>query len=268
MHFKFRHIEKIVGGFFLLTCTIVVILLVIVARGQRWFQQYTPYVCYFARGGGLHAGSVVMIHGLEAGRIKGIALSPDNRVRMDVDIFRQYADRIRAESLARLSDPLIGSSTLEIIPGAQDRPPLPVGATIPSEEVSAQDLDTLIASATDLVHDLDDPEGDLKKALGNINRASHDLSSSLAKKDGTLRQIIERRELYDKLVSATTHLDRVLSAIDEKSPDIQDAVTEARRGLEEAGKVIRAMQKSIFLRGNVEQYLKEDSALRSEGRAP
>lgn len=268
MHFKFRHIEKIVGGFFLLTCIIVVVLLVLVARGQRWFQQYTPYVCFFARGGGLHAGSAVMIQGLEAGRIRDIALSPDNRVRIDVEVFRQYADRIRAASLAKLSDPLIGSSTLEIVPGPQEKPLLPAGGVIPSEEVSGQDLDALIASATDLVRDLDDPDGDLKRALGNINRASRDLSDSLAKREGTLRQLIERRELYDKLVSATGHLDRVLAALDEKNPDIKDAVSDARRGIEEAGKVILAMQRSIFLRGNIERYLREDSALRSEGRVP
>jgi len=268
MHFKFRHLEKIVGAFFLFTCAMILVLLVLVARGQRWFQAYTPYDTYFDGGGGLRVGTPVMVKGLEGGKISGIELCEDGRVRIDLSIFRQVGRRIRSGSMARISSPLLGSSSLEIDPGPQDLPPIPHGGTIPSEESASAGFDALVDSATKLVRSLDDPEGDLKMSLANVNIATKQLSDALTKKDGTLRMLIERRQLYDELVRASGHLSGVLGAIDEKGPDIQDAIVEARRALEEANKVIAALQKSIFLRGNIAKGLKEDSTLRSEGRAP
>ncbi len=266
MHFKFRHLQKIVGGFFLFTCIIVVVLLVIVARGQKWFQSYTEYHCFFDRGGGLKVGASVMIQGLEAGLIKKISLDDQNRVRVDFKIFSKYSDRIHKDSLAKLVQPIIGSSRLEISLGSQDSPHIKPGGMIPSKDTGGSDLDELIENANDLMKSLEDPEGDLMKSLANIENATDSLSTSLAKKDGSLRMFIEKRKFYDDLSAAAEHLESVLSAIDEKSPDIKDSIAEARKGLEEANKVIRALQKSIFIRGNIEKHLKEDSTLRAEGR--
>lgn len=267
MHFKFRHIQKIIGGFFLLTCFIIIILLVLVARGQKWFEHYVPYITYFNSGGGLHAGSSVMIQGLEAGQITKIGLSRDNKVRVQIKVNHQYASRIRQDSLAKLITPIVGSSRLEIALGPQDAPLIPIRGVIPSKEVVGSDLDALINEATDLVKKLSDPKKDLMQILDNVNHATKEISESLDEKSGTLAMLIEDRKLYDELLSATSHLDNVLAGIDESTPDIKDAITEARRGLKETNKVILALQKSIFIRGNIEKYLKQDSTLRVEGRA-
>ncbi|MFH1829457.1 MAG: MlaD family protein [Pseudomonadota bacterium] len=265
MHFKFRHLQKIVGGFFLLTCIIVVILLVMVARGQKWFQPYTEYHCFFNRGGGLKVGASVMIQGLEAGSIKKLSLDDQNQVRVDFEIFSQYSDRIRKDSLAKLVQPMIGSSKLEITLGSPDSPDIRPEGTIPSKDIGGSDLDELIENANKLVKSLENPEGDLMKSLANIQGATKNLSEGLAKKDGSLRQFIEKREFYDNLSSAANHLDSLLTEIDKKSPDISDSITEARKAIEEANKVIKAIQKSIFIRGYIQERT-EDATLRAEGR--
>lgn len=267
MHFKFKYIQKIVGGFFLTACVIIIILLVLVARGQKWFQQYARYVTYFNNGGGLHVGSSVMIQGLEAGKVARVRIEADNRVKVDVNIFKQYASHIREESIAKLTQPMIGSSRLEIVLGPQDKALIRTGGVIPSKEVVGADLDALINETTELIKKLKNPDEDLMHILSNVNHATKEISSSLTKKSGSLAMLIEERKLYDELLSTTTHLDSVLSGIDESTPDIRDAITEARRGLKETNKVILALQKSIFLRGNIERHLKQDSTLRLEGRA-
>jgi ABC-type transporter Mla subunit MlaD len=264
-HFKFRHLQKIVGGFFLLTVMIIVVLLVIVARGQKWFQPYTSYHCFFERGGGLKSGASVMIQGLEAGQIRSLHLGEDNRIQVEFEIFREYADRIREDSTARLVQPMIGSSKLEIALGTPDMPQVEPGGEITSEDTGVSGLDQLIENANKLVKGLDDPEGNLKKSLVNIQGATKNLSEALAKKDGSLMQFIEKRQLYDNLSSAADHLDNVLTEIDRKGPDISDAITEARQALGEANKVIKAVQKSIFIRGYIKERA-DDAALRAEGR--
>ena len=267
MHFKFRHLEKIVGGFFLLTCVVVVVLLVIVARGQRWFESYSAYSCFFEGGGGLKVGSPVMVKGIESGKIAGIGLGEDGRVRIDLSLFRKISPMIREGSVAKVSSPIFGSSSLEIDPGPQEMPPIPQGGTIPSARVSSTGFDSLVESATKFVRNLDDPEGDLRQTLANVNSATKKLSESFGRKDGTLRMLMERRELYDNLVASSGHLSDVLGELGDRKEDIGDSVTEARRALEEANKVILALQKSFLVRGNIERFLKEDSTLRAEGRA-
>ena len=259
MHFKFRHLQRVVGGFFLLACIIVVLLLVIVARGQRWFQPFVPYTIVFANGGGISEGASVMIQGLGAGRVRSLSLDESNRVKVGVRLFAQYADRIRTDSLAKLTVPMIGSARLEVDLGPQQGAIIPRGGTIPSQSEKGGDLDALIQSATDLVTELKDPKGDLMEALGNINGATGSIATGLAAKPG-------QQPLMEELSSAISNLDAVLGMLDEKSPDIQDAIVEARRGLTEANKVIRALQKSVFIRGHIERYLKEDPTLRMENR--
>ncbi|MBN1283460.1 MAG: MCE family protein [Proteobacteria bacterium] len=262
MQLKFRFLQRVVGGFFLLTCVIIVVLLVLVARGQRWFQPYTPYHCYFDRGGGLKAGSSVMIQGLEAGTIRRLNLEDDNRVRVDFEIYRQYADSIREGSKVKLSQPIIGSSRIEVALGAGEGDLIPPRGEIGAEAAGGSGLDELISSANRLVKELEDPEGDLMGTLDNIN----EFTKALAEKQGSIRMLVEKRKLYDELESAAGHLSSLLASIDDRSPDIQDSIVEARRGISEANKVIAALKKSVFLRGNIKEHLGRDSTLKADGR--
>lgn len=267
MHFKFRHLQKIVGGFFLLAILMVVVLLVIVARGQRWFQSYTPYVAYFETSGGLRNGSMVLIRDLEAGRIESVRLDEDNRVKVIFKVFSQYADRLREGSVAKVSKPVVGSTSLALVLGPADAPQIDKGGIVSSEKDVGAGLDGLIENTTKLIRELEDPEGDLMQTLANVNVATKSLSDAMTKGDSSLRMLLEKRDLYDELTSATSHLDNLMGTLDESSPDIEDAILEARRGLEEVNKVVRALQKSIFIRGNIESYLSEDSTLKYEARA-
>ena len=260
MHFKFKHLQKIVGGFFLLTVIVIVVLLTIVARGQRWFQHYIPYQCYFAKGGGLGMGDDVTINGMKAGKVKRVSLSDDNRIHVELQVYAKYADRVRKKSLVKMILPMVGSAALDINPGSQDAPVIPRDGFIPSREEGGADLDALISGAIDLIDELENPEGNLMGMLANLDDLTKSVSDALKSKPGKPGMLVEMQ-------SAVSHLDNVLATLDESRPDIRDAIVEARRSLYETNKVIKALQKSVFLRGNIEQQLQEDSTLQFEGRA-
>lgn len=266
MYFKFKYLNKIVGGFFILTCIIVIILLMIVARGQRWFQTYTPYTAYFDQGDGLGLGTPVMINGIRSGMIDSISLDENNRINVVLKIFSQYSKNIKEGSEIKIVTPLFGSANLEILPGpTQNNVILPKGviSTVSGEQSS---LDALIEETMALIEMLKDPNGDLAGSLKNFNSTSRRIDSMLSSRGGTLGMLIESRDLYNRLISVTNHLNHLVSIVDESSPDIRDAITGAREGIKEANRTIRAVQKSIFIRGHVEKYLAEDSALKVEGR--
>jgi len=267
MHFKFKHLNKIIGAFFILTCILILGLLTIVARGQRWFQDYTSYYCYLSDGGGLSVGSPVMIRRLEAGKVAKLSLAENNKVRVDLNLFSQYQDKIRKGSVIKLVEPLVGSSRLEIVPGLEDTELVSAKGQISAEESAEGSLNILIEEATKLIKELENPEGDMMQALANVNRTTKNLAEAMEKKQGTFQMLLENKELYENLNSSIVHLDSLLSDLDQTAPDLADAIVEARRGLEETNKVLRALQKSIFLRGNIEKEMKVDSTLQMDGRA-
>lgn len=273
----------------MLSCIIVIILLVIVARGQKWLQAYVPYVSYFEEGKGLRVGTAVTIKGLDAGRIFSVDLGPDNRVKVGINVFRHYADKINKGAKISLIQPIIGSSSLEIVPGPDNATPIARGGIIPSLDEGKIDVKELIDNTTRLIENLKNPQGnlmqtlsnvntatkrvanpqgDLMQALANVNTATTKLADALGAQKGTIGMLMEKRELYDKLNSAALRLDNVLGIIEESSPTIKDSISAARTDLEESEKVIRSLQKNFFIRGNIEKRMKEDSSLNFEGRAP
>ncbi|MDO8806477.1 MAG: MlaD family protein [Elusimicrobiota bacterium] len=289
MHFKFKHRQKLVGGFFLLSCVIVIILLVIVARGQKWLQAYNQYVTYLEEGKGLRVGTGVTIKGLDAGHVYSVDLGPDNRVKVGIRVFRHYAGRINSGASISLVQPLIGSNSLEIIPGPDSAVPLAKDDVIPSVDEGKTDFKPLIDTTTRLIRDLQDPrgnlmqtlaslnattknlqnpQGDLMQALTNLNTATRKLSDALDSEQGTVGLLMQKRELYDKLSSASAHLDAVLAGMENSTPELKASISAARTDLEESEKVIRSLQKNFFIRGNIENRMKEDAALGSEGRTP
>jgi ABC-type transporter Mla subunit MlaD len=199
--------------------------------------------------------------------VESVFLDEDNRVRVNFKLFGQYADRMREGTTARVLRPVVGTTALVLMLGPGTGELIPKGGLLPSTgDGAVAGLDALIEEAIRLVGDLQNPKGDLMQTLANVNVATSSLARSMTTGNSSLRMLLEKRDLYDQLISATKHMDGLLSALNESTPDIQDAIIEARRGLEEVNRVVLALQKSIFLRGNIENYLKEDSTLIYEAR--
>lgn len=257
MHFKFRHLHKIVGGFFLLAVAILFLLLVLVARGQRWFQGYVHYTTMFEKGGGLQPGDAVTIKGIEVGKVETVELDSSNRIFVKFAVFDHYANRIRQGTEALLSSPFIGAGSIVLELGETDGSELADGSAVPPRASGGGELDALLTSISNIAKRLEDPQGDLMQTLGHVRGITKELEVALSS---------DTDSLHMRLRSAMGHLDRVLAGLDDSTPDIQDAIGEARKSLEEANTVLVALEKSIFLRGNVERFLEEDAVLVGEGR--
>lgn len=260
MHFKFRHLDKLVGGFFIISVVSLILLMVVVARGRHWFERYVPYYSMFNSGRGLNIGDPVMIKGLKTGKVISVRLEQGNNVKVEYKILAKHSDLITDGVNAQVSAPVVGSASVVINLGQSDKPILKSGSQIPSVEESGGGLDELIADADILVKKLKDPDGNFMDTLANLKDATGDLKKTMAGK-GSLGQLITKSDLYDRFLKIAKHLQVLSETLDETSPDMRDAVVAARRDLEEAEKVIKALQKSIFLRGSIEQYLGDERLL-------
>jgi ABC-type transporter Mla subunit MlaD len=82
MSFKFKHLEKIVGFFLTLALLIVVAVIVMIGREQRWFEKQHIYTTKFTSGESVSVGMQVQIKGIQTGEVKSVFLTEDNLIEV------------------------------------------------------------------------------------------------------------------------------------------------------------------------------------------
>ncbi len=106
------------------------------ARARLFEARYTIHAD-FTEVGGLVEGATVRLAGVQVGRVSGVHLpaQPGGKVRVDLTIARQFADRVRKDSRARIeTQGLLGDKIIELTVGTARMPPVQ-----PGEVVEAQD---------------------------------------------------------------------------------------------------------------------------------
>src|SRR5262245_22595689 len=102
-----------------------------IGRETRLFEEQVVYHAYFPNVQGLTKESPVWLGGLEVGRVLDISFTKEtaNRgVEVRFRISRKYADRVRQDSVARLSSMgVLGEKAVDISLGSLEAPPVPDG---------------------------------------------------------------------------------------------------------------------------------------------
>lgn len=106
------------------------------ARARLFERRYTIHAD-FTEVGGLTEGATVRLAGVQIGRVSGVHLpgEPGGKVRVDLNIARRFADRIRKNSRARIdTQGLLGDKIIEVSVGTADAPAVREGETIPAQD--------------------------------------------------------------------------------------------------------------------------------------
>jgi phospholipid/cholesterol/gamma-HCH transport system substrate-binding protein len=106
------------------------------ARARLFESRYTIHAD-FIQVGGLAEGATVRLAGVQIGRVKDIQLAaePGGKVRVAMSVAKQYANRIRKNSTARIATQgLLGDKIVEISMGTADVPALQAGEAIATRE--------------------------------------------------------------------------------------------------------------------------------------
>jgi phospholipid/cholesterol/gamma-HCH transport system substrate-binding protein len=106
------------------------------ARARLFEARYTIHAD-FTEVGGLREGATVRLAGVQIGRVTDVHLpsEPGGKVRVDLTVGQQFADRIRRDSVARIeTQGLLGDRIVEIRGGTAAAP-----AVKPGEAIAARD---------------------------------------------------------------------------------------------------------------------------------
>jgi phospholipid/cholesterol/gamma-HCH transport system substrate-binding protein len=231
------------------------------ARARLFEPRYTIYA-EFIEVGGLAEGATVRLAGVQIGRVSGVNLpsQPGGKVRVELNIARRFADRIRGDSMARIdTQGLLGDKIIEITVGTAGTPPLQAGATIASRDPA--DIAGVISTGAETVKNVAAVAESFRQAADSFNQAKivEDLaaaSSSARKATEQFARIgaeVEKGRgwahalIYEEPVAlrrlnqvlATTHalLDRV-----ERGEGAVGVLT-SQRSTEAARKLVQAMER-------------------------
>ena len=160
-------------GLFVLVA-LAVFLATIYALGARARLFEARYVVYadFTEVGGLTEGATVRLAGVQIGRVAGVHLpgEPGGKVRVDLDITRRYADRIRKDSIARIeTQGLLGDKVVEVTVGTAATPALKAGEVLTARDPT--DLGRVLNEGAGAVQDMGALMAELRTSAETLNRS-------------------------------------------------------------------------------------------------
>jgi len=149
MKFSIRFADKIVGAFILLALVILVFVIIMLGRNQRWFTHDHEYKTYFTSASGISMNMAVQFKGFTIGHIKKISLTEDDKVEVIFTIFNEHKNRVRVGSVVEMLASPIGLGNSFIFHPGSGSELLEEGSLIP--EINSFEakflIDTGLASA-------------------------------------------------------------------------------------------------------------------------
>ena len=126
-----------VGIFVLVALVLFLGVIYILGARARLFEARDTIHAQFTDVGGLQEGATVRLAGVQIGRVSGVMLpaEPGGKVRVSLKIARQFFDRIRKDSEARIqTQGLLGDRIIEITVGSASAAAIQPDDTIPSRD--------------------------------------------------------------------------------------------------------------------------------------
>jgi phospholipid/cholesterol/gamma-HCH transport system substrate-binding protein len=175
---------------------------------------------------GIQRGMAARLSGFRIGKVGKVELEGENRVRVSLEVFSEYAHFLRGNSVATIaSESLIGDRFIDITAGSASAPELKDGDTLPlSPEKS---IGTLVESLKDeirpavvetreIISFLNDPKGDFKLTLGSLRVVSESLKSDVPKiMQDTQKAAQQGTELFTQLNRRDSGLWQSLENLDQ-----------------------------------------------------
>lgn len=202
-------------------------------QGQDLFKSYNNYyILYEEVSRDLKVSSRVYISGVNVGTVSDIELQPDRKVRVEISVEDKYAAAIADNSLALITEGLMGGAQIEIQAG--DGACAVDGAMLPGEldkglmgliaDKATQLIDGIDATIKNLNEILEGNKDALGNMIANIESMTASLDVILADVGGDVDGMIsDLRTFTSALSSNTERLDSMLANLDSFTGDLAES---------------------------------------------
>jgi phospholipid/cholesterol/gamma-HCH transport system substrate-binding protein len=215
---RFRHLERKIGIFSLLALAGIVLVVILIGMQKDLFSAKYTLVFTVDRGTGFNKGMPVKLSGFRVGRIIDMTLNEQAMVDITIEVAKKYRKWIRSDSTIKLvKEGLVGDNIVEIAVGSLDKPELKEGESViyvktkglseVADEI-AEKIKPVLIEVRDIIGYINNPNGDLKKTVHNLNVLTRNLETT--------------RNNADTLMTTTT---RNLEAISSRTTMLLDTTT-------------------------------------------
>lgn len=296
MKMKISKFEKVAGVFVLVAIVGALSSTVMTAIHKGWFASKIKLSTVVQSADGIHNGTQVLISGLRAGKVEDIVLVGPEEIKIHFSVFEQFRKQIHSDSKVMVIRPFIlGDKVLEISGGSVDSEIVKNNTLLLSEKsfdvmdlMSGKKLGPFIDNLQGLMGNIAillEAFADPKRTQSFINMFDRVepllvdiavMSKEVTKLSKEVNQILpqvrkEQPQIAKQTANLIMRLDKLITAVEptftELGPQLPGTSKRAVEALDEMVITLKAMQKSFFLRGNVED-VKEEEAKRENERLP
>jgi phospholipid/cholesterol/gamma-HCH transport system substrate-binding protein len=141
------------------------------ARARLFEPRYT-ISAEFSEVGGLVEGATVRLAGVQIGRVSGVLLPPQpgGKVRVEMTIGKQFGDRVRKDSVARIeTQGLLGDKIIEISVGTSAAAPVKPDEVITSRDPF--DINRVMGESAQVVKSIGTLADSLRETAQTLNQS-------------------------------------------------------------------------------------------------
>jgi phospholipid/cholesterol/gamma-HCH transport system substrate-binding protein len=260
MELRFTSKEKAVGLFMIVISLAMLATVFVLGRGKDWFRSYVRYYTVFSETYNLSDYAAVKMSKAEIGKVKKISLYGD-KVKVEIAVLKDYASRIRTDSIATVESPtFIGSEYISIKPGSMGATPVPEDGEIRSEAKksiddimaefqvaeTAKKVIKIVQDLSDTASELRNPEGPLFAALHNANQTLSHLevvSRDIKDGKGPVGDVLRSEAMVQSIRRDVVKLEKILSHIEKTTENAPGMVEELRGSIRDIKQIIANIEK-------------------------
>ena len=198
-----------IGAFILIGLVVFLAIIYLLGAQARYFERKYDLTAEFPEVGGLIEGATVRLAGVQIGRVTRVELPPEpgGKVRVTLTLARQFADRVRRNSEARIvTQGLLGDKLVEITIGTADAPPLKSGDTIATR--NPFELQEMFSAGAETLAHVNQLAVTLRKTMDRVDR----MTDEVEKGKGWLHVMIyEEPESLRRLNALLTSTQQLLA---------------------------------------------------------
>jgi phospholipid/cholesterol/gamma-HCH transport system substrate-binding protein len=242
--------------------------------GQDLFKSYNTYYVYYEEvSKDLQVSSRIYIRGVNVGNVRNIELK-DNKVKVEIAIEDQYAHMIRENSVARITEGMMGGAQIDIIQGNSESVAHD-GATLIGEldeglmGLIAEKIDPLMNNLTTTIEKLSvtvdgvntilaDNTENITNLIANLEGMSAELNGILRDSKGDIDNILGDVSSFTTMLKQnSTTIESMLQNLDKFSGDVADSnlVEQLSGTVERINTIIAAIENG---EGSVGKLLTDD----------
>jgi len=235
MKFSIRFADQIVGALVILALAILVFVIFMLGRSQRWFVRDHQYVTYFNSASGLSNNMEIKYKGFTIGHVKKFFLTESDTVEVTLSIYEEYSQRVKEGSLVEVQVSPIGLGNSFVFYPGKGIELIPELSEIP--EANSVRGRQIIAAGMVERQESNDSIGNL---FNNLNTLLRTLDVSLSGAEGagelTLGKTLQNLE---STTAGLTNLAQTLS--DQISPILDDLQTVMAQVSDPSGTVMTVL---------------------------